>query len=294
MKRVSLVLPSVLLAFSFWLLSCRSANREDYSILASARDAETYTEPLKLQIEAEGLYLRADLIRNQKTIALATSGETAVVNMEYSPLGVYLGNNLAMDSKGNVYLDLFRLFKIDFSQDFILKQGRQEVYHKGDVFYATTLSEENVYNKNAIEISDKGLYVKSAFGVLRAVKLAEDGSKASYRAAMVKEDVTAGKNELILKNLIGAVKSFTLDAQGSVSYGAGSKTIYVSKNGDAYDVKIGESLLFIPKGNQYSIYFLYNRIVVKKGETVLTDWDIAPDQVSDHLTHKVLVSYQKL
>lgn len=274
------------------LASCVSYSA-DYSVFEAAQQQRQYSEPIGFLPEAEPTYFRKDLLRvSQMQFTNEYTSEMRSVEESYEILGCNIGNNLAIDANGNIYLNPFNFFKVDLNEDFEIKMGREAVVRKGSVFYSKTKHGESIY-KESLQTKEGALLVYSALSKGRIGKVAQDGRSAAASSFYGKQTAKLSDNDLTITGGLGLQRRFEIDSSGIINFNNGSKRIIVEQIGDSYEITISGITPLISYGTKYTVYFLENRLVFTKGKTVLLDMSTQEDKIIDRKTGKLIAEYKK-
>jgi hypothetical protein len=236
----------------------------------------TYARPMEFLPEIEPVSLRIPLFSIQpsafdaKTVNVVEGGNSLL-----QPFGVDLGNGLAIDAGGSVFLDVLKLLRIDTNGTFSVTCRSAFALGK-----STTLkSDENGMTLNwprgngTVVRSDSGLVLKEASGK-EAMKITAAGGVHTYKSSIMFDpnyEMTAAEGRLTIKggSLSGVLR---ISRQGdSVIYNeAGDPTrpkYTVSARGDAYFIETRtESAAYL-----FKVYFTDGTVyLVRNGFVILT------------------------
>jgi len=153
--------------------------------------------------------IRIDIIRLTKLSDSITEKE----NINYSPIGYYLGNGLFVDTNDNISFLIPKLFHIKNNDNFTIKQGFPDFFYNRTIIYKrqdSLFSIENkglinVVAKNKITKKDSAIFVK--YPILSKYTLIKSDSSLSYQSGWNKILIKKYKEAYKYKTLFGNIKS---------------------------------------------------------------------------------------
>lgn len=177
--------------------------------------------------------LRIDIIRQTKIIDSITEKE----NIDYSPIGYYLGNGIFIDLNDNISFLIPKLLHIKNNDNFTIKQRffgtffpYTTIYKKQDsLFSIKNKGLVNVFTKKRIIKKDSAIFVK--YPILSKYTLIKTDSSLSYQSGLNKNIIKKNKEGYEYKALFGKIKS---QKKGNEVYV--NKSYMFKKNGDTIEI----------------------------------------------------------
>lgn len=236
---------AAILGVLFTLCSCASTSAPAGVDWAALENNATVTDPLQFQPEIEVLNLRIDLFHCEITIA--TNKGTIVVggSTVMQSLGVDLGNGLAIDAGGNVFLDVVKLLKIDVSAPFRLEQKPGTVLGSRTTLArdASGMTLKSPRGRGAITMTDTGLTMKNAAGK-DTITVKQEDNTLTYHSTITFDPAITMKVAPDKLTLSGPVllHSLAIEQQGeSVVFNSAADYNFpqyiVTKQGDSYSIQ---------------------------------------------------------
>jgi hypothetical protein len=226
---------------------------------------QSWSDPIAVVPEIDPFDLRIPLVTVARARVTGT-GTTrhTVVDYPSSPVGVLFGNGLALDTEGNLFLDVIAMLKVDVRKDFDLRYGRVRLVHSGASFQMFTAMSLTT----SITLSDTALTLKTGMGTWGYTL---DGSTYRYASSgplSTAYEVTAAENSVTLT--VSALFSTTSAAITLAGQSAAFSPFYrVTKNGDAYHIEgLGDT------SKSYTLSYAGSRIIFCEGEEVLKEIQI--------------------
>jgi len=214
---------------------------------AALENDATVTGPLDFKPEIEPFNLRIDLVHATSSYtgtslrwAIITGGTTLMQSM-----GVDLGNGLAIDAGGNVFLDVVKLLKIDTTAPFRVVEKPATV-----IGSTTTLARDDAgltlkspRGRGPVTMTDTGLSLKDAAGK-NAMTVKFEDKTWTYRSSIafdpaitlkVAEDSFTISGPVILHSLAIAQDGESVVFNSAADYNFPQYT--VTKQGDSYSIQ---------------------------------------------------------
>ncbi len=270
----------VLVGIICLLCSCASTGGPGRNVDWDARESSAeYSGPLQLASEVEPADLRIPLLSIQ---AVATSMTPSVVTGRSSaiePFGVDLGNGLAIDSGGNVFLDVLKLLNIDTTGSFQVSCSGEGLFSK-----PTTLSSDGGKvvldspraGKGTVTQSPTVLALKPAKGKEK-ITITKTGDLLVYKSGIAFDrswEMTPVEGGLDIKEkgLIGRTLEIRKEEE-TVRFNSKGSDLWpqynVDKRGDAYFITYRSpqaSLLYKVYYDDAAIYLMQNGIMILRIE----------------------------
>ncbi len=266
----------LLLVGTAFLVGCGTLSSDTKTIDWKALEAQARsTGPLQFAPEYEPVDLRIPLLFVDTTPRTGPVVGTRPTRI--APLGVSLGNGLAIDSQGAIFLDVLKLLPPDLDGDFSL------TFRSSDLFRNTTLLSRKdgvlhlsspLLGNGTVSVDADGLSLKSESGADR-VKITSSETSVVYKSSVPFDpscQLSASADTIQVKRggLLGRTTVIQRDGQ-SVQFNTTQDVtipIYdVSKSGDAYLIEYRQA----PETNLYTLYFAGRAIyLVLQGNILLT------------------------
>jgi hypothetical protein len=245
------------------------------------------------ETEIDPFLLRIDLIRSSQTNFDKTSDRMGRLPLASRPLGCYIGNGIAIDSNGNIYLDPIKFFKADLGANFAISGKNGKLIHSNNVFTISGMR-DGAYFKETAQLEDNVYRVRSSFANVRTVAYNPTTKAGLNMTSILKEKLKYTPTSISIATDLGKLagtQSFNREGEKTVVYAGNNYRIEITQNGDAFSVKSTETAQFIPQTTNYAINLLSGRLIVRKGNTVTVDIDIAANEIKDHRIKSVLLSF---
>ncbi len=211
--------------------------------------------------EIDPFNLRIPLVTVEKTVYTGIGiYRRTTVEHPVSPVGVMFGNGLALDTEGNLFLDVLALVKVDLRKDFDLRCGDARLLRSGASFQLF----EPFSSPASVTLGDSAMTLKAG---LNTWGYTLNGSTYKYSspgllAARFEVTASAGSVTIVVAKLFPTTYAVSL-ADRSAAF---SPYYKVTKSGDAYLIDgLGDNL------KSYKLYYAGDRIIFCEGETVLKE-----------------------
>jgi hypothetical protein len=277
MKMAAVVVCAALLA------GCTSLTSEVKSVDWVARETTAqYSSTLAFGPEAEPLGLRIPLL------AVSASDRGAIIESRqtthWAPFGVWLGNAVAIDSQGNIFLDLLQLLKVDMHTSFTVTCRSNDLFNN-----LTTLAKNGdtarlsspLFGSGTVALVDSDITVTAA-GKSR-MTFTKKENQFAYRSGVVFDtpfDMSATADLLTVSAhaLLGA--TVEIESQGdTVVFNSGGDPrlpVYtIGKTGDMY--LIGSNMASAM--NQYKLYCADNAYYLVHGTNIMVAVAVTSSEV---------------
>jgi hypothetical protein len=260
------------------LCSCASGGAPasvDWSTLEN--EAPTVTGPLQFRPEIEPLNLRIDLFHAQSTlVGMSVKWNIVVGGVPLmQSLGVDLGNGLAIDAGGNVFLDVVKLLKIDLSSPFRVEQKPGTLLGSRTTLVrdAAGMTLRSPRGRGTITMTDTGISLKNAAGKDdMTVKFADN--TWSYHSTIAFDSGIAMKVAPDKLTISGPVLLHSLaigqDGESVVfnsAYDYNFPQYIVTKQGDSYSIRYKSDTANVT----FKLYFTTDAVyLTQNGAAALT------------------------
>ena len=231
--------------------------------------SQVSSAPIEVLPEIDPFGLRVPLVTVEKTRVTGTDmTRHTVVDHPVSPVGVLFGNGLAVDTEGNIFLDVLALLHVDLHEDFDLRVDEGRLRRNGDSLQLF----EPLSAPAAVTIDDTAVTLKAG---LNRWGYTIDGGSYKYTSPGLlgaTYDVSAGTGSVTLTawKIFSTTYTVTLVDQAATF----APYYKVAKRGDAYHIDgMGDNL------KSYTLYIDGARMIFCEGNTVLHVVDLGDGAV---------------
>jgi Rieske Fe-S protein len=255
--------------------SCASTGPGPAVDWAALESSSNHTEAMEFLPEIEIANLRISAFRMGSSAVDRAPDVMVLRSPRMEPLGVYLGNGLAIDSDGSVFFDILKLLKIDTSQRFNVickaddRSGTITMTNDG-----TAMTLVAPRGRGTFEESDGGLALNPATG--KAIMKTTSGSGLyTYRSTIALDpssEMRADKDQITVKSGIRIDSGVVIEWQGnSIVFNSRSNTTWpryvVTKKGDTYIINYKSDTARV----DFKIYYAGSSVyVVRNGFSLCT------------------------
>jgi hypothetical protein len=277
------------------LASCATSGGPSGVDFTALESSATTTEPLQFVPEIEPANLRISLFYSETSIVdfkwkLRVGGAPLI-----QAFGVDLGNGLAIDSAGNVFLDVMKLLKVDMNAPFKVERKPDSLLGSRTTLVRdeTGLTLRSPRGRGPLTVTDTGMSLKNPAGKDdMTVKFAE--GSWSYHSALafdqaskmrVAEDRLTISGPVLLHDLVIArdgesVEFNTANDQDFPHY-------IVTRQGDSYSIQFKNDQVNVT----FKVYFTADSIyLTQNGAVALT---VKKTDSSIFVNGKEAVTYSK-
>jgi len=254
-----------------------------------------FTGPMEFLPEVEAANLRISLFFIGSSVLERAPDVASLRFSRMEPFGVYLGNGLAIDSAGSVFLDVLKLLRIDTSRDFRVTCKADD--SSGTIRLTkddkgTTL--DSPRGRGTVVQSDGELTLKTASGK-ESMKLTTTAGAFSYRSTIAfdpSSEMKADGSRIAVKSGLRVDSGLAIDRQeASVVFNPSSGKTWpsyiVTKQGDAYIIEYrSETARLI-----FKVYFSESAVYVVRNGFVMSTVKISDSSVL--VNGKEVVTYSR-
>jgi hypothetical protein len=278
------------------LWSCASTGAPGSTVDWAALESSTnHTEPMEFLPEVEVANLRISAFRIGSSAVDRASDLMVLRSPRMEPLGVYLGNGLAIDSDGNVFLDILKLLRIDTTQSFKVvckaddRSGTITLTNDG-----TAMTLVSPRGKGTFEQSDGGLALKPATGNA-IIRTTSAGGLYTYHSTLTfdpSSEMRADEDRITVKSGIRIDSGVVIEWQGnSIAFNSGGNATWpayiVTKKGDTYIIQYKSDTAIIV----FKVYFSGSSVYVVRNGFILSTVTISDSSVL--VNGKEMVTYSR-
>lgn len=259
----------VMAGLALAIVSC-ATTKEDLKLdWPALEQQQKNSEPITLLPEADLFGLRIPLVEVVVTTTNGTASDATVHTS--SPKGVFgvnCGNGLAIDTEGNLFIDLPSLLAVDLTGNYDITYYRNRLVKTPDSFRWMPYAQ---LPAKAVA-SSAGIYIE--FGPTKWGYTVE-GNTWKYKPALPllpNNEMTVGSDTIkIVASLIPIPQEITF--KGNTIHYNGKYS--VTKQGDTYTIKTDESF---PK--TYKLYYAENQIVFCQDDKVLKNIVLGSNEIT--------------
>jgi hypothetical protein len=205
------------------------------------------------------------------------------------PYGIYLGNGLAIDHRGSIFLDLVKLLKIDTERDFELRSGWTRLVRKGDDY--------RYFESSAVSYRiTKPKSKKTLFTIEHMGKIDKKDNEYTYYSdsvlplnyGMTVEDSSITIEPYTLSNpkTIIEIDDGTINLERYSLAGRVSQEI--TKSGDVYTI----AMTGTDGKAEYKVYYAGNAIYFCLGNLILKKVEVLGDSVLVNGARSITYTHQ--
>lgn len=263
---------------------------------AARESTASYTEPMVLQPAYEAFHLRVPLLApapNTQTNEQKQSAQPAGM----APLGVSLGNGVAVDARGYLFLDVLKLLRIDMNSPFSVSCRSSELINN-----LTTLERKDgklllsspFAGKGEVVLTDDGFAMKTTEGQDR-MKIVKEGEALKYVTSILFDqgfELRSSDGTITVKELrfLGRATEIR-NSEGTIYIDPALTTeapaYQIRKSGDVYFIESSQGTVRA----SYRLYFTGSLIYLVQQGNILSRIEIGDSFIK--VNGKEMVSYSK-